>query len=133
MCGEYSNRFFLIDTSQGSPPHTWRIPAPSSVFHSSVGITSTYVENTKRLYGKVMPKGDHLHIRGEYCLVMLAIETTIGSPPHTWRIPFFESSLDQSLRITSTYVENTKLMKLSTRQTKDHLHIRGEYSKQIPL
>ena len=107
MCGEYSNRFFLIDTSQGSPPHTWRIPAPSSVFHSSVGITSTYVENTLHLLALLHCLEYHLHIRGEY--------------QHLW------THMMLCMRITSTYVENTPLKLIVVLSSEDHLHIRGEY------
>ena len=35
--------------------------------------------------------------------------------------------------ITSTYVENTQDNEVGEAISKDHLHIRGEYSKQIPL
>ena len=74
-----------------------------------MGITSTYVENTKPF-----------------------IDTSrniIGSPPHTWRIPpggFVDAG---SERITSTYVENTAFLPLPVYMVQDHLHIRGEYRK----
>ena len=44
--GEYFETLSGIKRKWGSPPHTWRILDASSVGTSSVGITSTYVENT---------------------------------------------------------------------------------------
>ena len=57
----------------------------------------------------------------------------VGSPPHTWRIHGSIKEVQGYQGITSTYVENTLGGYLKTDLTKDHLHIRGEYSKQIPL
>ena len=56
---------------------------------------------------KMIGTWDHLHIRGEYRTNILTDE--------------------QSMGITSTYVENTLLVTPTTATTKDHLHIRGEY------
>ena len=56
-----------------------------------------------------------------------------GSPPHTWRILMLRLSLCVDFRITSTHVENTSIYSLNSTMTKDHLHTRGEYSKQIPI
>ena len=50
---------------------------------------------------------DHLHIRGEY-------------------FGYIKSML-RKIRITSTYVENTKLFLKKWMNQRDHLHIRGEY------
>ena len=52
-----------------------------------------------------------------------------GSPPHTWRIHAFINSFWYRSRITSTYVENTVKIVADKRESEDHLHIRGEYSK----
>ena len=78
----------------------------------------------------------------------------LGSPPHTWRIRNVAVNVVAMVRITSTYVENTwhniynRLQLLGspphtwripstgtvlTGPDGDHLHIRGEYTKQIPL
>ena len=56
----------------------------------------------------------------------------MGSPPHTWRIPEPNAIIDNKLRITSTYVENTNRTLSMFEYEKDHLHIRGEYTwKQV--
>ena len=52
---------------------------------------------------------DHLHIRGEYIGFFGERESRLGSPPHTWRIHVGNAQETASLRITSTYVENTIL------------------------
>ena len=96
-------------------------------------ITSTYVENTGRavFFGNI--RKDHLHIRGEYKQTQLKTTFYMGSPPHTWRIHITNSISGSVTGITSTYVENTFAYHGVHDSTWDHLHIRGEYSKQIPL
>ena len=54
----------------------------------------------------------------------------VGSPPHTWRIHRIGIEDDKAGGITSTYVENTLTSTLLFLATKDHLHIRGEYSSE---
>ena len=50
-----------------------------------------------------------------------------GSPPLTWRTQLWCATRFRRIRITSTYVENTKTDILSTHGVKDHLHLRGEH------
>ena len=131
--GEYVASSHLLRCPGGSPPHTWRIHYISYRHSIHTRITSTYVENT--LGHLLMPRQvqDHLHIRGEYLLMILRLMCQIGSPPHTWRILLaivFKSAL---LRITSTYVENTLTSSSACSFCWDHLHIRGEYSLTAPL
>ena len=76
---------------------------------------------------------DHLHIRGEYVLKLVLVVMIQGSPPHTWRILLSSIVKVYVMRITSTYVENTFMDCMLNWCRWDHLHIRGEYSKQIPL
>ena len=73
-------------------------------------ITSTYVENTLSVIGITIGHEDHLHIRGEYELLTVLTVLRSGSPPHTWRILTFYGHLRPMLRITSTYVENTRIV-----------------------
>ena len=75
----------------------------------------------------------HLHIRGEYAEVSVDHSRRVCSPPHTWRIRVLMSSWDFGSMFTSTYVENTNVLTPNKENTNVHLHIRGEYSKQIPL
>ena len=91
------------------------------------GITSTYVENTLTGNGFRIYFKDHLHIRGEYSLNYFQRNKHLGSPPHTWRIHYKNSRFRRGARITSTYVENTKIKGIEVGSTWDHLHIRGEY------
>ena len=100
---------------------------------TTTGITSTYVENTLLCLLSLEQLGDHLHIRGEYDLHGQIVLLRSGSPPHTWRILSIMTSNKVPNRITSTYVENTILGNWNFESGGDHLHIRGEYSKQIPL
>ena len=113
--------------SPGSPPHTWRILIFSLLNHLSIRITSTYVENTKLQYEYDRQRWDHLHIRGEYSISVLCFFGNSGSPPHTWRILFRIDRNKHSIRITSTYVENTLIFLSNQSIFEDHLHIRGEY------
>ena len=94
----------------GSPPHTWRTII-SYLFSLQVyRITSTYVENTHCSLNIVPCGWDHLHIRGEHLVVNVICARLMGSPPHTWRTPVFSTFPDTLRGITSTYVENTKLV-----------------------
>ena len=90
-------------------------------------ITSTYVENTFKSLNSLSKKRDHLHIRGEYYGGRIRKQARSGSPPHTWRIQFAYIRRWSDDRITSTYVENTYLIKVGYFLVWDHLHIRGEY------
>ena len=112
----------------GSPPHTWRILITLTVILRSLRITSTYVENTTKTLSFARIQWDHLHIRGEYLYHKSNIVMLTGSPPHTWRILPDEFVLFMNTRITSTYVENTKVFRWRVSFDQDHLHIRGEYS-----
>src|SRR5699024_5876140 len=115
------------------PPRTWRIlffAVPDIVFY---GITSTYVENTDCIFGSTSRPKDHLHIRGEYCQSLPDTKSQTGSPPHTWRILLGADLKKKDLRITSTYVENTRAGHVQLANHRDHLHIRGEYELRFRL
>ena len=109
------------------PPRTWRIQPRWNGDIDSLGITSTYVENTLNMHLPLMHQQDHLHIRGEYSIVAIVIVSKVGSPPHTWRIQYQPVRLSGRLRITSTYMENTASLYQIQSPKRDHLHIRGEY------
>ena len=92
-------------------------------------IISTYVENTIWKLQESLQCKDHLHIRGEYVPKSWSKKRKAGSSPHTWRIQLLFKILMISLRIISTYVENTWFKWRNNNRKRDHLHIRGEYSK----
>ena len=66
-------------------------------------------------------------------MVMCMCLSCIGSPSHVWRIRVFFYAKKLDARITSTCVENTLVPEDLTVTLWDHLHMCGEYSKQIPL
>ena len=105
--GEYTVSKRWKISNLGSPPHTWRIPTPASLFQSPLRITSTYVENTNLSASEHNKAKDHLHIRGEYSIPLISTPWSKGSPPHTWRILFGHGTGAAGHGITSTYVENT--------------------------
>ena len=131
--GEYPSRRRFQRSKRGSPPHTWRIHNHNFSSWIFNRITSTYVENTDIIVMVERGKRDHLHIRGEYIAASFLVTIIKGSPPHTWRILNPRPGKTAIIRITSTYVENTVNTASIKQGTQDHLHIRGEYSKQIPL
>ena len=100
-----------------------------SSFAMSIGITSTYVENTTVQQDTTAVCQDHLHIRGEYDTDTDKERVYLGSPPHTWRIRKDNPFSYRLIGITSTYVENTELDAALCEGSQDHLHIRGEYGK----
>ena len=105
--GEYFIKCRKTTAHNGSPPHTWRIRAGRRFSMRDVRITSTYVENTHQRPWIPVHYQDHLHIRGEYGFAIPRERTSLGSPPHTWRIHTANKVSFISVRITSTYVENT--------------------------
>ena len=127
--GEYSHLQLRQLNQSGSPPHSWRIPTMHSSSLIPYRITSTLVENTSCYLGSIIRVQDHLHTRGEYPIILHQLETLIGSPPHSWRIPCNRDFKFIILGITSTLVENTCVGVISTGHPEDHLHTRGEYTK----
>ena len=111
----------------GWPPHTWRIPTPELSSTVKLGMTSTYVENTLSYLSRLMEREDDLHIRGEYKMLLNRALPMKGWPPHTWRILKNRVGNNPTLRMTSTYVENTSLFIRFLQLDRDDLHIRGEY------
>src|SRR5699024_5805492 len=112
------------------PPRTWRIlffAVPDIVFY---GITSTYLDIRDCIFGSTSRPKDHLHIRGEYCQSLPDTKTQTGSHPHTWRTLLGADLKKKILRITSTYVENTRAGHVQLANHRDHLHIRGEYPRR---
>ena len=84
--GEYSTSLLVSMFLTGSSPHTWRIHNVSAYDTSDLRIISTYVENTPVSISGANIIQDHLHIRGEYFLIISVFITPLGSSPHTWRI-----------------------------------------------
>ena len=125
--GEYCIPLTMPIFYIGSPPHTWRILLSWCVMQRLMRITSTYVENTIYIDCATFSRQDHLHIRGEYLNPKTQSGISLGSPPHTWRIPTYMWLACADLRITSTYVENTIRKYKNVNNIQDHLHIRGEY------
>ena len=120
-CFYYCQSFEL-----GSPPHTWRKQWDGSTDNHQNRITSTYVEKTELwLLSKILDK-DHLHIRGENSSNNSYLSINGGSPPHTWRKQYETDDHSETIGITSTYVEKTKVNRLALPHRQDHLHIRGE-------
>ena len=125
--GEYSLKGETSRLYKGSSPHTWRIQIILVGVHLATRIISTYVENTF-YHSKQLPSyWDHLHIRGEYRKSLPSTSKMIGSSPHTWRIHLGYNFGSKTMRIISTYVENTTPENSISRVAQDHLHIRGEY------
>ena len=93
----------------------------------SFRITSTYVENTDPFHQSTGKTWDHLHLRGEHQSLAVYRWLFLGSPPLTWRTLDRERNRRESIRITSTYVENTIPFLLNSAAAWDHLHLRGEH------
>ena len=93
----------------GSPPHTWRKLFTVGAQNSTIRITSTYVEKTEYQKRNSSIAQDHLHIRGENVPFLMLAICVAGSPPHTWRKQGGKPKAHTPFRITSTYVEKTKI------------------------
>ena len=90
-------------------------------------ITPTYMGNTN--WSKIADQllEDHPHIHGEYKNVVLCLTVVLGSPPHTWGILIAFNDFIALIRITPTYMGNTKCSQRAKKQFRDHPHIHGEY------
>ena len=113
---------------QGSPPHTWGIPAKIKHHDCSLGITPTYMGNTQPFGLRPDHQKDHPHIHGEYQLLAVRFRHAVGSPTHTWGILYGLVSLVAVMRITPTYMGNTFNNWAKLPRVQDHPHIHGEYS-----
>ena len=109
--GEYFGLVVVVATFLGSPPPTWGILNSACRCGLDVGITPTYVGNTKTPLDTTAENRDHPHLRGEY-------RTSEFQCPHY-------------TRITPTYVGNTVINPIAVSVVWDHPHLRGEY--EIPL
>src|SRR4030042_1675482 len=69
----------------------------------------------------------HPHMRGEYRLNGLALEDSLGSPPHAWGILYFQQYYRVQQRFTPTCVGNTVDAVLYPSARAVHPHMRGEY------
>ena len=84
--GEYQSCSSTSIYQLGSSPHTWRIHIDMDKTSGRVRIISTYVENTFFFSVMAITSWDHLHIRGEYQILITVKFNPLGSSPHTWRI-----------------------------------------------
>ena len=126
--GEYKLCKLLKSVRSGSSPLTWRIQLCVYFVPVFTRIISTYVENTSYVNLSNLSIKDHLHLRGEYLDTLRVPRSILGSSPLTWRIQELGFALILNDRIISTYVENTSTPFSIVAASKDHLHLRGEYS-----
>ena len=110
--GEYMSKWINFKINEGSSPHTWRILINICTQFGNLRIISTYVENTHDRPYTLDRVWDHLHIRGEYQLLLHYLLDRQGSSPHTWRILLITTLPAGSVGIISTYVENTQQLPL---------------------
>ena len=129
--GEHFSVQLCILRFLGSPPLTWRTPKRIRYHHTIIGITSTYVENTKRCSCKCTIIKDHLHLRGEHQSKYQKASKLSGSSPLTWRTLMLWKAILNITRITSTYVENTFRLRQECGPCGDHLHLRGEHLNDL--
>ncbi len=64
-------------------------------------------------------------------MLILALATSAGSPPHTWGIRRHSTVGRPCWRITPTYMGNTLFFALLSDIHRDHPHIHGEYSTDL--
>ena len=53
---------------------------------------------------------DHPHIHGEYEQQLTMAQAAGGSPPHTWGIQKRNMAVAERMRITPTYMGNTRIV-----------------------
>ncbi len=86
----------------------WGILGWGQMYTTWIRITPTYVGNTGVRRCSILFLEDHPHVCGEYLKTEVVLINFQGSPPRMWGIqPVFEIDAWR-LRITPTYVGNTK-------------------------
>ena len=146
--GEYNTRINNLEHEVGSPPHTWGILRKLDIAITEIGITPTYMGNTRSLLAGWYALRDHPHIHGEYLTIKHEVNISFGITPtymgNTFHVMFcfchlqdhphihgeYYKSIDYDvydLRITPTYMGNTASISSPCRLTRDHPHIHGEY------
>ena len=83
--------------------------------------------NTSRPKSLKVKSKDHPHIHGEYKLKSTIPTARSGSPPHTWGIQTAALIVAITVRITPTYMGNTRGERHGKGEREDHPHIHGEY------
>ena len=125
--GEYQSKLNANLIKEGSPPHTWGIPAWETEVGEPVRITPTYMGNTSTAIIPQRSVQDHPHIHGEYTACVSQEREFLGSPPHTWGILKPVAVAIMQRRITPTYMGNTHPFSCNVASKRDHPHIHGEY------
>ena len=127
MRGEYFCDLLHGSSIHGSPPHAWGIPEPGYIVSEDTRFTPTCVGNTRGAVIIRFHHPVHPHMRGEYRLNGLALEDSLGSPPHAWGILYFQQYYRVQQRFTPTCVGNTSHPCFILSITSVHPHMRGEY------
>ena len=123
--GADSNMAGLLVLCVETPPHTWSRLVSNMLKRAAKGNTSTYVEQTVRTSDVCACGWKHLHIRGADHIDNGRRNTLGETPPHTWSRLVVFSVVFVWLGNTSTYVEQTSLLRSNLCPVWKHLHIRG--------
>ena len=105
--GAYSRKRRIIETANGSPPHTGSLLVPAYILSNPTRLTPTYRELTDVGCAGYCWCGAHPHIQGAYRTTPQAPLLPPGSPPHTGSLPDIEGSLSVGSGLTPTYRELT--------------------------
>ena len=110
-----------------SPPRAWRARLQADRGVARGRTTSTCVESTEAVYGRLLRPPDHLHVRGEHSAGAANPRQRVGPPPRAWRALRLLRQPSAPVRTTSTCVESTSQLHQPLGQLPDHLHVRGEH------
>ena len=87
----------------------WGIRLSIAYLNGCIGITPTYVGNTRLVFREFEHDEDHPHVCGEYKTGNDTKNGTTGSPPRMWGILVVFAVRAFGYGITPTYVGNTVL------------------------
>ena len=126
--GEYAQLAIAQRSRYGSSPRAWGIPQVFTVARKARRFIPTCVGNTRSARTAALTWTVHPHVRGEYPVLPVGIDTVDGSSPRAWgiRLSYIDAHIE--IRFIPTCVGNTLAGPSLLRLYPVHPHMRGEYA-----
>ena len=126
--GEYAQLAIAQRSRYGSSPRAWGIPQVFTVARKARRFIPTCVGNTRSARTAALTWTVHPHVRGEYPVLPVGIDTVDGSSPRAWGIRPARYRCPVPDRFIPTCVRNTWSMAPENLRAAVHPHVRGEYT-----
>ena len=131
VCGEHERMRNLKTANAGSSPRMRGTPGMGSILGGEAGIIPAYAGNTELPACITMVSGDHPRVCGEHTLNALAVLVGAGSSPRMRGTPPLTVGTRPERGIIPAYAGNTKAVKKSRCNARDHPRVCGEHTKRL--